>query len=98
MIVRTLADAVIGILSAGIILVHLGLYAGLIRVAVVQRRGFRGSESRRSIGQFVSVVVPARNEEGNLPRLLASLDAQSVNDFQLVLIDDRSTDCTQQIM
>ncbi len=98
MIVRTVVDILIGGLSAGIVLVHLGLYAGLIRVAVAQRRGFRGSEQRRSIGQFVSVVVPARNEEENLPRLLASLDRQSLQDFQLVLINDRSTDGTRGIM
>ena len=49
-------------------------------------------------GIAVSVVVVAMNEERALPRLLASLAAQTWTGFELVLVDDRSTDATAAIM
>ena len=98
MILRIVVDVLIATVSGGIVLVHLALYFGLLRVSISQRRGFRRGEERASDGRRTSVVVPARNEEKNLPALLASLDEQTVHDFQLVLINDRSDDRTQEIM
>lgn len=46
----------------------------------------------------VSVVVAAMNEQEALPHLLASLAAQTTTAFELVLVDDRSTDATAAIM
>lgn len=46
----------------------------------------------------VSVLVVARDEQSRLPRLLESLLAQSVQDFEIVLVSDRSTDRTLEIM
>ncbi len=43
----------------------------------------------------VSVVVPARDEEANLPRLLASLTAAAGLD--LVVVDDHSSDGTAEV-
>ena len=45
----------------------------------------------------VSVIVPARNEEATLGRLLASLGAQDYPDLEVVVVDDRSTDRTARI-
>ncbi len=42
------------------------------------------------------VVVPARNEEKNIERLLRSLTAQSLLPAELVVVDDGSTDETAQ--
>jgi cellulose synthase/poly-beta-1,6-N-acetylglucosamine synthase-like glycosyltransferase len=42
----------------------------------------------------VSVIVPARNEAVNLPRLLASLAAQDYPLFEVFVVDDASTDAT----
>jgi len=42
----------------------------------------------------VSVIVPARNEEKNLPRCLESLLAQDYPDLEIIVVDDRSTDGT----
>ena len=47
---------------------------------------------------FVSVVVPARNEEGKISRCLKSLLQQDYPDFEIVVIDDRSTDSTGHII
>jgi len=42
----------------------------------------------------LSVVVPARNEEHNLPTLLRSLAAQPGNRPEIIVVDDGSTDRT----
>lgn len=47
---------------------------------------------------LVSVVVPARNEETKIRRCLESLRAQNYPNFEIVVIDDRSTDSTGEII
>ena len=45
----------------------------------------------------VSVVIPARNEERNLPTLLRSLASQPVKPHEIIVMDDRSTDRTAEV-
>jgi glycosyltransferase involved in cell wall biosynthesis len=45
----------------------------------------------------VSIVIPARNEEVNLSACLESLTAQTGVRFELIVIDDASTDRTREI-
>lgn len=52
----------------------------------------------RSSSKKVSLIVPLRNEEKNLPLLLQSLESQSYSDFEIILIDDHSTDGTADRM
>jgi chlorobactene glucosyltransferase len=47
---------------------------------------------------FVSIIVPARNEEKNIERCLSSLLDQDYPSFEIIAIDDNSTDNTLQIM
>lgn len=47
---------------------------------------------------FVSIIVPARNEEGKIERCLRSLAEQDYPRFEIVVIDDRSTDRTGEII
>ena len=49
---------------------------------------------------FISVLIPARNEEKELPELLASLGAQTypAHLFEILVIDDHSTDQTAAIV
>lgn len=47
---------------------------------------------------FVSILVPARNEEAKIERCLDSLLAQDYPNFELIVIDDRSTDRTGEII
>jgi hypothetical protein len=45
----------------------------------------------------VSIIVPARNEEDCLGRCLESLVAQEGVEFELIVVDDHSTDRTREI-
>jgi glycosyl transferase family 2 len=46
---------------------------------------------------MVSIIVPARNEERNLPALLDSLLAQDYPAFEVIVVDDASTDATSAL-
>lgn len=48
-------------------------------------------------GSTVSVLVPARNEAAALPGLLASLADQSAPPYQIIVVDDHSTDATAAV-
>jgi chlorobactene glucosyltransferase len=49
-------------------------------------------------GPFVSVIVPARNEERSIARCVGSLVAQGYEGFEVIVVDDGSTDRTAQIV
>ncbi len=58
-----------------------------------------GADAARS-WPFVSIIVPARNEERNLPILLPSLLAQTYphDRYEVIVVDDQSTDATPAIL
>ncbi|GAC1675572.1 MAG: hydroxychlorobactene glucosyltransferase CruC [Ktedonobacteraceae bacterium] len=47
---------------------------------------------------FVSIVVPARNEEQNIRRCVQSLLEQDYSNYEVIAVDDGSTDATEQIL
>jgi hypothetical protein len=59
------------------------------------------SESEGQVGRLitpaVSVIVPARNEEASLGACLQSLVSQRGVDYEIIVVDDGSTDRTRQI-
>ncbi len=62
------------------------------------RRLVRCSRFVSSPGEpALSVIIPARNEEHNLPKLLRSLAAQSVRPREIIVVNDASTDRTAEI-
>ncbi|MBN2310979.1 MAG: glycosyltransferase [Candidatus Hydrogenedentes bacterium] len=63
----------------------------LFRVPVCTRHG------RVQDYPSLSVIIPARDEEGNLPRLLASLLSQDVAPAEIIVVDDGSTDRTAEV-
>src|SRR5690349_9283492 len=46
----------------------------------------------------VSIIVPARNEEAEIENCLRSLLALDYNNYEVVAVNDRSTDRTGEIM
>ncbi len=49
-----------------------------------------------SVAKF-SIIIPALNEEKFLPKLLASLTSQTQKNFEVIVVDGRSTDNTVQL-
>ena len=78
-------------------LLILGLY-GLTLAFYVLLRPVEASTKNNKELPFVSILVPARNEEDKIERCLQSLLAQDYPNFELVVIDDRSTDSTGEII
>ena len=89
-------------LCASMLLTHGALAVGVLRARCHDRRsvqpGRAGAANSAAAPSTVSVVVAAMNEQQALPRLLESLAAQSTTAFELVLVDDRSSDTTAAIM
>jgi len=58
------------------------------------------ADPRRQSGKWpsVSILVPVRNEERNIRRLLESLLRQDYPDYEIVVVDDGSTDRTWSIV
>lgn len=83
------AGAVTTVLGAIVLPVNLAAFPRLSRAA-------RG----RSAGSLprVSIVIPARNEEEDVERAVRSHFAQDYPDVQVIVVDDRSSDRTPEIL
>lgn len=57
-----------------------------------------GQESVTGVKPTVSVLIPARNEEKNIERCVQSLINQDYKELEIIVINDRSTDNTAQIV
>jgi 4,4'-diaponeurosporenoate glycosyltransferase len=65
------------------------LFLGRLRVCA--------AASAPILAPAVSVLIPARNEEHNLPALLRSLAAQPLKPHEIIVVDDGSTDRTAEL-
>ena len=79
------AEFHIGILA---ILSVMALIAGVNMFSVRSIR--RGQKAQTT--PMVSVLVPARNEESNIGRYIATLDDQDYPNYEVLLVDNGSTD------
>ncbi len=84
--------------------ITVGLWSvGFLLAGFLRRRGKRPDRFADETGippgaepVKLSIIIPARNEAHNLPRLLRSIAAQAVRPHELIVVDDGSTDGTAQ--
>ena len=69
-----------------------------IALRTVLTYGLLRRHPRSTAQPFVSVVVAARNEAAALPALLECLFRQTYADYEVILVDDRSSDATPRIL
>lgn len=70
--------------------------AGWIVLGRIRRCGCGESNQSVRAGQL-SIIIPARNEEQNLPTLLRSLAAQAIRPREIIVVNDASTDRTAEV-
>ncbi len=62
------------------------------------RRLSRPPRAASGFGPRVSIVIPARNEERGIGDAVRSQLSQDYRDFEVIVVDDRSTDGTREIL
>ena len=82
---------------AGILILYLTFLRMLVALANLFTMPFPGKR-RSETGPLVSVLIPARNEEENIGRLLDSLLQQDYHPYEVVVYNDSSTDTTGEIL
>lgn len=80
-----------------LVLTIAGLLAGLVLLAHVRTPDGSATSASAGTAPSVSVIVPARNEEGSIPHLLASLRTQTFTPHEVLVVDDGSADATATI-
>ena len=55
------------------------------------------TNSFRQYDDFVSILIPARNEEADIQQLLHSISIQNYQNYEVIILDDNSTDRTSQV-
>ncbi|MBC8273450.1 MAG: glycosyltransferase, partial [Chloroflexi bacterium] len=81
------------IIAAGLVIFALNLILNL--------RTLKTPNSRSRVPEpapFVSVLIPARDEEANIETCLNSLQKQDYPNFEILVLDDNSSDSTADIV
>lgn len=81
------------IIAAGLIIFLLNLILNLRSIRMVQNNGKLPEPP-----PLVSVLIPARDEEKNIENCLESLRKQDYPNFEVIVLDDNSTDETADIV
>lgn len=92
--------SVIAILGLVLILAFVSIFFGITLINTLFGP-FLGKTSRKLSDEelpFLSVCVPARNEEHNITRLINGLAQQKYPHFEVLVWNDRSTDATGNLL
>lgn len=99
--------AIIALLLAGIpcllFLLNLLVYRPLPRAQWAERADLTEQRGENHLRQNpslpgISVLIPARNEERNVQRTISAVLANRGVDFEVIVLDDHSTDSTSEIV
>src|SRR5215471_14245536 len=71
---------------------------GMPSVADVSRPEWDRNPVLPSGNPRVSIIVPARNEQESIEQALSTLLALDYDNYEVIAVNDRSTDCTGEIM
>ena len=72
-------------------------FALFLGVAIQRFKHFK-AQINNNLQPLISVIVPFRNEVDNLPRLIDSLQGQSIFPHEVLFVDDHSTDGGTQLL
>ncbi len=75
----------------------LSLFRTITNLILVHRLRGRGTADGGQRGPFVSIIIPARDEARAIERTLRAFLAQDYEPFEVILVDDRSSDGTGDI-
>lgn len=78
----------------GLVTTVCGLLAGIL---LFFRRPLLDGREKLTTAPRVSVIIPARNEESNLANILLDLKKQTYQPFEVIVVDDDSSDQTLKI-
>jgi len=83
----------------GLLSFWLPVIFGCLVFLALSRMPFLKEENKnsRNFNYRLSIIIPARNEEENLERLLNSIDGQTMSINEIIVVDDHSEDRTGQI-
>lgn len=79
-----------------LLIVTLGLWGAGWLLLGRMKKCAEGTAGNISAGRL-SIIIPARNEEQNLPSLLRSITAQPIKPREIIVVNDSSTDRTAEI-
>jgi len=80
------------------ILTILGIYFLVLSFINIHEMRSHTVEAERKQGPLVSILVPMRNEEENIDKCLDSLQKQNYENYEILVIDDNSTDGTLEAL
>ena len=78
--------------------IAISIYFFIAGLANILEMKIRSSLPTIKNGPFVSVLIPARNEEKNIEKCISSLQNQDYGNYEILVIDDNSKDSTYEII